>query len=493
MRASRWATLTATVTVCALAVVTLHFASRQLGAGDIFWMLRAGESALSTRTIADREQWSFTVAGTAWNNHEWLFEVLAALAHRAGGFAALRLATVVLFGLALGRLTLAAWQRLGPGWAALATASGLCFASFKLIPAPQTASLTFFVFASFAFLRRDQALTPRRTAALAATLLVWANLTAEALSFAPWIALDRGLWLVSRRHDKDFGTVARGEISRVALAFTALLATPRASSTLEYALTGSRVNRAVNTEFARLWEPATTVPEFLKTTAGIVIFVWILFAVLRLKRVPTVNTARALSAGALGAVMALAFERNLWMVLFAGADLAVALRDALKENQRWFTLGDLGATAAALALFVGFGTAIGWTPSVTLRALTSREYYSTQVDGRVLPVECVRPPTPFAPGTRLFTSRLWASYVLFQWPEVKIFIDGRNREYPEVLHRAAAEVFSAGPRAPAILDASGTQIVLAWPGWNTTSFVARSHWHPVRGLHTGRNCAVYSR
>ncbi|MEZ4409708.1 MAG: hypothetical protein R3A52_25035 [Polyangiales bacterium] len=475
--------LLAAAALCALALVTAHFATRPLGAGDVFWMVRAGEEFLSSGAIPDREAWSFTAAGTEWNNHEWLFEALAALLHRAGGLGALRLLTLALFAAPLARVTLAAWRRLGPGWSVLAMSAGLTFASFKLIPAPQTASMAAFTFAAFAFLRRDEALTPRRAAALGATLLVWANLTAEALSFAPFLLADRALWLAPRWSDAK---LRARELTLLALSTLMLAVTPPASSTIEYALTGSRVNRSVNAEFAHLWEPATTVPGFLKVLAAAVLVAWVGLAITRLRKGVTAASLRALSAGAIASAMVLLFERNLWMALLPAADLAVALRDALAEEPRE---GRRGALAAGVALFAAFGAAIGWSPSVTARAHDGA-YYRAHVDDRTLPAACVAGPSPFPAGTKLFTSRLWASYVLYRWPGVRVFIDGRNREYPEVLHRAAVETFAGGPRAQAVLEGSGAQVVLAWPGWNAAPSVARAGWRPLR---VAGNCALYAR
>jgi hypothetical protein len=55
---------------------------------DAGWHLRSGESILATGTLPRQDPYSFTKAGQPWMNWEWLADVAAALAHRAGGIAA---------------------------------------------------------------------------------------------------------------------------------------------------------------------------------------------------------------------------------------------------------------------------------------------------------------------------------------------------------------------------------------------------------------------
>lgn len=472
--------------LAAMAVPLVHFATRPLQGGDIFWMVRAGEDILRGAGVADTERWSYTVAGTPWNNHEWLFEALAAALHRLGGYNALRALVLVLFGGALARVAAAAWRRPGPTWAVLAVGAGTALASFKLIPAPQTASMALFVLAAFAFLRRDEALSTARLAALGATLLVWANTTAEVVTFLPFLALDRALWLWDAPLSREG---KRRELVWLSLAAAMILVTPRASSVLEYALTGSRINREVNAEFAPLWRAAVTVPAFVKQLGGVLVVAWALWAAARLRtRGVSAASLRALSAGALACLGATLFERNLWLLMVPAADLALALVARAGAGRRRDAL-DAAALAGGLTVMGAFCVAIGWSPAVAARAWSSPTYRQG-VDARNLPVECLAPGPPFVPGVRVLSSRLWSGYLLGARPEARVFVDGRNREYPAVLHRAANDVIAARPEAQAVLDASGTELVLAWPGWSDAPALRGSGWRPVR---RGRNCALYAR
>lgn len=63
-------------------------AVRPLASYDVFWYLRSGEEILARHALPATDPFSYT-STQPWLNHEWLAEILLALAHRAGGFALL--------------------------------------------------------------------------------------------------------------------------------------------------------------------------------------------------------------------------------------------------------------------------------------------------------------------------------------------------------------------------------------------------------------------
>lgn len=483
--ASRFERIASALTLATLAVVTLHFTTRRLASGDVFWMVRAGEEILSTGHIPAVESWSYTVAGTPWNNHEWLFEALVALLHRAGGLTAIRLMVAVVVGAPLALLARLAWRRLGPAWAPLAVAFATVIGSFKLIPAPQTVSAALFAFAYVAFLRDETWQSGRRIAALGATLLVWANVTAEVVSFIPFVLIDAAL---CARSWNDL-TRARRLALQVTLACMAVLITPSASSVLEYALRGTAVNRAVNAEFRALWEPAGTVHGSVKWLAVAVVLAWLARAIRTISRDGlTREWLRGEATAALACLGATLFERNLFLLVIPAASLARGARDALGSRAR--NAVAVALLSASLALVGAFAFAIDWSPSLAFTALTSREYWRVDLLPGALPEACLDDRASLPPGSRVYTSRLWASYVLWRRPDVKIFIDGRNREYPELVHRAARDIAHGAPQAPLLLEATGTERVVAPPGWSELPGLRGSGW---AASFTSRTCVVYAR
>ena len=55
---------------------------------DTWWLLRAGADIWHTHAVPLKDTYSFTAAGAAWPNHEWLFEAVMYAAYKAGGMAA---------------------------------------------------------------------------------------------------------------------------------------------------------------------------------------------------------------------------------------------------------------------------------------------------------------------------------------------------------------------------------------------------------------------
>ncbi len=468
-----------------LGVATLHFATRPLDGGDVFWMVRAGDEILSTGRVPAVESWSYTAAGTPWNNHEWLFETLAAALHRAGGWTAIRLLVAAMVAVPLALIGRRAWRALGPAWAPLGVSFAVVVGSFKLIPAPQTASAALFAVGYAAFVRSERELDGRRLVALGALLLVWANLTAEVVTFVPFVLVDAAL----RAASWGDPTRARRLALRLTLACMAVLATPPASSVVEYALRGTAVNRAVNAEFRALWEPAGTVPGFVKLLGAAVALAWLARALrTAAKGGATLAWARDEAPAALACLGATLAERNLYLLVIPAASLARALHRALAPLPR----GPVAAAlvASSLALFGAFGAAIGWSPSLAARSLASRAYWSADLRPGALPEACAADREALPAGARVYTSRLWASYLLWRRPDVRVFVDGRNREYPEVVHRAAMDIARGAPQAPALLEGTGTDRVLAPPGWSELPGLRGSGWAPLRGA---RGCAVYAR
>ena len=71
-----------------LAVFALTLAaSAVLNDGDTWWHVRAGQWMIDHRAVLHHDLWSYTLPGQPWSTHEWLSEVLMALAFNAAGWA----------------------------------------------------------------------------------------------------------------------------------------------------------------------------------------------------------------------------------------------------------------------------------------------------------------------------------------------------------------------------------------------------------------------
>ena len=135
---------------------------------DTWWQLRTGEAMWQSGRIMMRDEFTHTVAGSYWPNHEWLTQVIFYGAFRVGGLpllTALCAAAVVtawfLVSLLTPGTTLTRMLLIGCG-------AGFTTASWSL--RPQTFSLAFFAATLWILVRR------RFLWALPPLFLVWANL-----------------------------------------------------------------------------------------------------------------------------------------------------------------------------------------------------------------------------------------------------------------------------------------------------------------------------
>lgn len=83
-RAAADAALVAIPAILAFAVAL--FAPQVLGDGDSYWHVAAGQWMLDHHQVIRVDSFSFTFDGKPWDTHEWLSEVVMALAYRAGGW-----------------------------------------------------------------------------------------------------------------------------------------------------------------------------------------------------------------------------------------------------------------------------------------------------------------------------------------------------------------------------------------------------------------------
>jgi hypothetical protein len=141
--------------------------------GDTWSHIATGEWMLAHHAIPHADPFTFSVSGKPWIAHEWLSEILLALAYQAAGFVGVALLTGAAAGLAVFVVARAAARDLsGPALAALATLAALLVAP-SLLARPHILALPVFaLWAQALFGARDRA--PPIAFALLMTL--WANL-----------------------------------------------------------------------------------------------------------------------------------------------------------------------------------------------------------------------------------------------------------------------------------------------------------------------------
>src|SRR4249920_1891086 len=113
--------------VIAIALPVLVALLVPLPAVDLAYQVRAGDEILRTGAIPASDAWTYTIAGTAWTDQQWLAQVLLALGYRAGGWELLAVIRAALLGLTLG-LTVASSMARGAGHRGAAVLALLVFA-----------------------------------------------------------------------------------------------------------------------------------------------------------------------------------------------------------------------------------------------------------------------------------------------------------------------------------------------------------------------------
>lgn len=201
------------------------FAPQVLNDGDTWWQIAAGQWILRHGAVPHTDPFSYTFAGAPWTAHEWLSELLSALAFRAGGWDGLLMLYGAAAALAFGLLAvhLARW------------ADGLCLVLLLLLGLACTAG-SLLVRPHLLALPVLEAWTAglliarSRNAApslwLLPLMVLWANLHG---SFILGLALPLpfALEAVIATAGRDRGRVVRSWAVFIAGAFAAALATPQ--------------------------------------------------------------------------------------------------------------------------------------------------------------------------------------------------------------------------------------------------------------------------
>ena len=470
--------LTALVLGLALVGLTFGWGAAPLGSSDLFWQVRAGQLALARGAFARVDEFSYTIAGTRWNQHEWLYELLVGKLQQWFGWGWFRVQAFALPALVLLTWTLRLRRRVGAPLAVAAAAVAFLLCSYKFIPAPQTLSLSLFFVGAWQFFDGRWRRSPRRRFAAVLFLLVWGNLTAEALLFLPFLLAAQGPRLWRRR--RTAGTLLAA--GWLVLACLAPLLNPPWSSTWDYLLAGSAVNWSANGEFASLFAPAATVPPLVKWLARAVALGLGGWAATRFIRAPRLRTLERVAPVVLAVAGAALLERNLWL-------LAFALPVPLTAARRWRARLAPWSLAATSALLLGWAAQVHWWDGFG-RPVLALTWWQTALDERFVPVDCADAVAARGGAPHVFTTRLWASYFIWRVPQGRVFVDGRNREYPLAASIAAERIAAGAPGTPAVLDESGTDLVVLPPGWLDRPGLQGSAW---REVFAGRGCTVYER
>lgn len=418
--------------------------------GDLGRHIRVGETILERGSLFYEDLFSWTMAGRPFVPYEWLSEVLYALAHRAAGIAgAIALTALVIGGSCL--LLYLLLRRLGvdPLLGFLTVVAAGLVGAFHWLARPHV-----FTFAGTVALLWLLEAPGRRAAIMAFGLFaLWANLHGGFLFglvlIGMYLAGDLfGSRELMSRHGALLGAALLG--SMVNPAGPALLAhvtgylgqTFLVDATLEYRSPDFHgwIGRTFLAMLLAMIAALALVRRPLPARWLVVVLGTTAFALHSVRNVPLWGlTALPLAALHLDGE---------WREL--GSALLRRLRAAFGEAERMAAPGawsGLGATLlAAVALN---GGRVGGT-----RLLENR------FDPRVFPVEAVRGARAAGLEGRLFNEISWGGYLLYAWPEQKVFIDAQTDFYGEELSREYVVLRGSQPGWELRLHERMVQLVL---------------------------------
>lgn len=150
-------------------------APRLLDDGDTYWHLAAGGLMLDQGRVPTTDPFSYTFGGQPWTAHEWLSEVLMALAYRAAGWSGLCLLFAAAAGGAAAMLAGHVRRHLAPIPAAAVTALALMCVAANLLARPHILALPVLAAWTLSLIRaRDRGAAPSLW--LLPLMVLWANL-----------------------------------------------------------------------------------------------------------------------------------------------------------------------------------------------------------------------------------------------------------------------------------------------------------------------------
>ncbi|MEK7866625.1 MAG: hypothetical protein AAB434_08065 [Planctomycetota bacterium] len=288
--------------IAILALIALD-SFRPIANYDIHWHLAAGRIMLDRGEVLTTDPLSWTIQGKRWVNHEWLSQVLFALAERAGGLTGVRLLTSLVITLSFLILYVLAARRSKDPWVAGAVVGlGFVLYLFRVQERPHIWT-PFLFFCVYGVLLREDLSACRKAAVAVVVAALWANLHAGAL-VTPLLlgAFAVGSLGVSRRDAATYAVAA-------ALSAVAVCATPNGWAIWEFALTAQGQTHLVP-EWRSPWSFDATEYAREKAIFVVITLVWLLSVARRPRDIDPRETLAAL----LGVVLAASAIRFLFFL-----------------------------------------------------------------------------------------------------------------------------------------------------------------------------------
>jgi hypothetical protein len=383
---------------------------------DLAYHLRAGGMILDTGTIPRTDTFTFTAAGSAWQDQQWGAEVLLAAVYRLGGWTGLVILRAVLVGLLFGLVFDVCRRGHTTRTGALLTLAAFGLAIVTLALRPQLFAMVLFAATLWlVFQRRGH---PRTLWFVVPIAAIWANLHGSFFLAPVLLGLAALEDLAERRPAEARFTLAAG----VAAAAATFL-NPFGPAVWQYAI-GISTNAVITTRITE-WQPTTvrTAEGFAFVASAGLIAVLLVALARRGRAVPPTILLWLVPFAGLGAW---AVRGLAWWPIVAAVTVARLTADPYDrptvhspERAGKASMRRLNVIVVGIIVVAGVGLLPIWrAEDPGLRAPVG-------VVGTAPPGITAALRGLVTPGDRLFAPQPWGSWFEFALPETAVFIDSR--------------------------------------------------------------------
>jgi hypothetical protein len=428
--------------------------------GDPARHIRHGLWMLEHHALISADPFSFTRAGAPFLGFEYGSQLLYALAWKVGGVAGV---TVLVGLLIAATYALLAWVLLkldiDPLLAYVVTVAAAALGGGHWVARPHLFSFLATVILLW-WLERPR---PVGVWLFVPLFALWANLHGGfvfgGMLLAVWLAGTVLEWLASGRNPRWLGRITYLMLAIVCAGLGTLI-NPHGLELHHHVIEffGNRFNMDHTAEFLS--------PNFHEIDGRI-----FLLGILGVLAALTLHRERPTYPRLLAIVMTLAFGlisvRN--MALFGLVALPLT---ALHVNEAWRRLPDPRGVRGRFALTARSGSTLFWVAPVAVAfavlaachgRVGSAQLVADDFDAATFPVAAVAKGRAVGLQGHLFSEFVWGGYLVYAWPEQRIFIDGGTDFFGDSLYQEYSRVRQLSPGWRRILDRWDIRLALLRP------------------------------
>jgi hypothetical protein len=434
-------------TLIAVSIPVIGGLALSMSTVDLTYHVRLGEQLLHG-SFPRTDLFTFSAAGAAWTDQQWLAQMILALVHRAGGWNTVLLLKAGMIGVTFG-LVFAACRASG---ASARAAAGLTVASYlmsseNLGMRPQLFAVPLFAATLWISCTRRQ--HPRRQWAIPVIVAIWANVHGSFVLGPLLVGLD---WLEDR-HDRSPGSRQTLAVGLASLAATLL--TPFGWRVWTYT-----VEIGANHTITRLvseWEATT-----IRSLAGAGLFASVAFVVWILaRRSPAVPWPTLLRLLVFLVIALPAIRGVIWWALAAPVIVAGLLRprrvpaDPLTEAD--LRGSPLVNRVMAVVLLAALVVVLPWWR-------TGPESEGPPILDQAPEGLAAAAARVSASGDHLWVDQVWGSWFEYRLPDRPVFVDSRIELFPERVWTDYLDVANGREGWQDVMDRWDVDVMVLSPG-----------------------------